>query len=121
VVKVTQLDYTFERQIILEREEGRIEGRAEGHAEGLAVGRAEGRTEGLAEGHADGLAEGIAQGISQSIISILEEKHKIPDELSTMIKNEKDTDILNMWLKAAASASSVSDFMEKCNLKHGLQ
>ncbi len=30
VVKVTQLDYTFDRQIMLEREEAREEGREEG-------------------------------------------------------------------------------------------
>ena len=34
VVKVTQLDYTFDRQITLEREDARAEGRAEGREEG---------------------------------------------------------------------------------------
>ena len=42
VVKVTQLDYTFDRQIMLEREEarreGREEGREEGHEEGIGEG-----------------------------------------------------------------------------------
>ena len=38
VVKVTQLDYTFDRQITMEREEAREEGRAEGRAEGEALG-----------------------------------------------------------------------------------
>lgn len=41
VVKVTQLDYTFDRQILLERQDARIEGleegRAEGRAEALAI------------------------------------------------------------------------------------
>ena len=46
VVKVMQLDYTFDRQIELERNDAR----KEGHAEGLA--------EGLAEGHAKGVAKG---------------------------------------------------------------
>lgn len=41
VVKVTQLDYTFDRQIMLEREEAREEGREEGRAEGREEGRAE--------------------------------------------------------------------------------
>jgi len=41
VVKVTQLDYTFDRQIELEREDARLEGRAEGLAEGREEGRAE--------------------------------------------------------------------------------
>ena len=50
VVKVVKLDYTFDRQLMLEREDSREEGRAEGRAEGRVEGRAEGREEGLAEG-----------------------------------------------------------------------
>ena len=46
VVKVTQLDYTFDRQIMLEREEARAEGRAEGEAEGEARGEARGEAKG---------------------------------------------------------------------------
>lgn len=50
VVKAMTLDYTFERQLLLEREEavqrGLAEGREEGRAEGHAEGRSEGRTEG---------------------------------------------------------------------------
>ena len=41
VVKVTQLDYTFDRQIMLEREDAREEGREEGRAEGQEQGREE--------------------------------------------------------------------------------
>ncbi len=50
VVKVMQLDYTFDRQITLEREESRQEGFSEGHEDGLIKGREEGREEGRAEG-----------------------------------------------------------------------
>lgn len=39
VVKVTQLDYTFERQLELEREEAISEGIAQGMAQGVAQGR----------------------------------------------------------------------------------
>jgi hypothetical protein len=35
VVKVMQLDYTFDRQILLEREEARTEGEAKGQAKGI--------------------------------------------------------------------------------------
>ena len=49
VVKVTQLDYTFDRQIMLEREEAREEGRMQGHEEGCAEGRIQGREEGRTE------------------------------------------------------------------------
>ena len=46
VLKVMMLDYTFERQLTLEREDSRREGREAGIAEGREAGRAEGRTEG---------------------------------------------------------------------------
>lgn len=46
VVKVMTLDYTFERQLMLERREAVEDGRAEGRAEGRVEGRAEGRMEG---------------------------------------------------------------------------
>ena len=62
VVKVTQLDYTFDRQITMEREEAREEGRAEGREEGRAEGREEGRAEGREEGRAEGREEGRAEG-----------------------------------------------------------
>ena len=46
VVKVTQLDYTFDRQIELEREDARREGREEGIREGREEGIKEGQKEG---------------------------------------------------------------------------
>lgn len=50
VLKVMTLDYTFERQITLERTEAREEGREEGRKEGRTLGREEGRTLGREEG-----------------------------------------------------------------------
>ena len=50
VVKVVKLDYTFDRQLMLEREDSREEGREEGRAEGREEGRAEGREEGRTQG-----------------------------------------------------------------------
>lgn len=49
VVKVTRLDYTFDRQIMLERADSREEGFEEGRAEGLAEGVAEGVIKGEAQ------------------------------------------------------------------------
>ena len=59
VVKVTQLDYTFERQLELEREEAISEGRAEG----------------LAEGRAEGHAKGHAEGVQQTLTNIIEQMY----------------------------------------------
>lgn len=63
VVKMMQLDYTFDRQIILERREAREEGLAEGHTRGLA----EGHLKGLAEGHLKGKLEGRLEEIISSV------------------------------------------------------
>ncbi|MDD6481266.1 MAG: hypothetical protein PUF65_03150 [Lachnospiraceae bacterium] len=63
VVKVTQLDYTFDRQIELEREDAIREGLQEGRREGLQ----EGRREGLQEGKREGLEQGLEQGFEQGV------------------------------------------------------
>ena len=64
-----QLDYTFERQLELEREEGYTEGRAEG----LEEGRMEGRRQGV--------AQGVAQGRSELIEEMLRNK-KTPEQIA---------------------------------------
>ena len=85
VVKVMQLDYTFDRQITLEREEGREEGFAEGRAEGLTEGRAEGQVEGLKKGRAEGKKQIISNMLKKGmldtdIMALVECEQKMIDE-----------------------------------------
>ena len=47
---MTRLDYTFEQQILLEREDAREEGREQGRKEGREEGREQGREEGNEQG-----------------------------------------------------------------------
>lgn len=54
VVKVTQLDYTFDRQLTLEREEARRDGLEQGLEQGIE--------QGLEQGIEQGLEQGIEQG-----------------------------------------------------------
>ena len=84
VTKSMKMDYTFDRQIELERDDAWTEGREEGRAEGREEGRAEGREEGRAEGREEGadqlfsavqrLRQGtmeetlLAEGFAQNII-----------------------------------------------------
>ena len=96
VAKMVQLDYTFERQIMLEREAALAEG--------------------IERGTSKGYSQGISQGISQSIISILEEKGEIPDELEAKIKAENNAEKLNTWRKTAGASANVSEFREKIGL-----
>ena len=65
VIKVTQLDYTFDRQITLEREDARVEGWEEG--------RKEGRKEGHKQGFQQGIEQGIEKGKLQEILSSVRE------------------------------------------------
>lgn len=67
VVKVMQLDYTFDRQIALEREDARMEGHEEGRMEGRKEGRKEGREEGRMEGRMEGRAENLVVGIENAM------------------------------------------------------
>lgn len=83
VVKVTQLDYTFDRQLELEREEARKEGWAQGQAEG----RAEGREEGRAEGRAKIVKNMICMGLRDEEIKTLAECDQVLiDEIRRQIK-----------------------------------
>lgn len=85
--------------------EERKQGRAEGRAEGLEEGRAEGREEGREEGR--------VEGIANSIVAILEDKGSIPQNLRDRITQEKDLDVLGQWVKKAALAESVTQFLEQ--------
>ena len=95
VVKAMTLDYTFDRQLMLEREEARTEGRAEGREEGRqegreegrAEGREEGRVEGLEEGRREGHKEGIAEGI-QALISTCKELNVSYGETAAKVKEK---------------------------------
>ena len=62
VTKNMKLDYTFDRQLELEREDAREEGLEEGRKEGRKEGREEGRKEGHEEGREEGKLEGIQEG-----------------------------------------------------------
>ncbi len=113
VVKVTKLDYTFDRQITLERiesrEEGREEGLAEGLEEGLKAGREEGlkagREEGLKAGRAEGRAQGIAEGekkgraegeIRKTIQVICKKVNKQKSLEQTALEMEEDTEDIRL-------------------------
>ena len=62
VVKAMTLDYTFDRQLMLERKEARTEGHREGMEEGRKEGMQEGRKEGMEEGRKEGMEEGRKEG-----------------------------------------------------------
>jgi predicted transposase/invertase (TIGR01784 family) len=80
VVKVMQLDYTFDRQIMLEREEARTEGRKEGWDKGLDKGREEGKNKSIEQMLSKGRTpEEIADFCGYDI----EEVRKVAEKMSS--------------------------------------
>ena len=61
----------------------------------------------------DGRAEGKAEGKAESVLELLQDLGEIPEALSTKILSQYDLSILKSWLKLAARASSIEEFMQK--------
>jgi hypothetical protein len=60
-----------------------------------------------------GHQEGIIEGKVESILELLEDIGTIPDKVRERIHNEKDIKVLNSWLKLAAKADSIDEFVSK--------
>ena len=65
------------------------------------------------KGHQEGVKEGIIEGKVESILELLEDISTIPDKVRERIHNEKDIKVLNSWLKLAAKAESIDEFVSK--------
>ena len=72
-----------------------------------------GLQEGIEKGQKVGHQEGIIAGKAEDILELLEDIGTIPNELRERISNEKDIVKLNQWLKQAAKAESIEEFMSK--------
>ena len=78
---------------------------------GIEIGKEEGRKVGRAEGRAEGREEGRTEGKADSIMDLLAELGEVPEDLKKRILEETDMEILRSWLKKAARAESIEDFM----------
>lgn len=63
-------------------------------------------------------AEGKAEGKAESVLQLLFLKGTIPKELEQRIREQKDMDILSVWLAEAVDAGSVEEFVEKADIKN---
>lgn len=70
-----------------------------------------------AEGIAEGKTEGKAEGKADSVLQLLSLKGTVSEELERRIREQKDMDILRVWLVAAAAVGSVEEFEEKAGIK----
>lgn len=59
----------------------------------------------------EGLAEGITQGKINSILELLGDLGDIPSSLKEQITAQKNEATLRAWLKLAAKAESIEDFL----------
>ena len=75
---------------------------------GKSAGLIEGKAAGLREGKVAGLCEGKAYGI----LDVLSEHSAIPETLSDRIRAENDLSVLTGWLKLAAKAETLEDFVK---------
>ena len=57
--------------------------------------------------------EGRIEGRVEEIISFLEDLSDIPVELREKIESEKDLSVLKRWLKLAAKADSIEQFISE--------
>lgn len=82
---------------------------------GIERGKELGLEEGIQKGKIVGRAEGKMEGKTEDILDFLADLGPVPDTLKDRILSEKDLNILKKWLKAAARADSVDDFIKSMN------
>ena len=61
-------------------------------------------------------AEGKAEGKAEAILELLSDLGKIPETVKEDILQEKDLSLLTKWLKTAARAESVEQFLQVMEL-----
>ena len=76
-------------------------------------GLQEGLEKGIEKGIEEGREEGFSAGKADAILELLEDIGTIPEEIRERIHNEKDSKVLNGWLKQAAKAESIDEFISK--------
>ena len=66
-----------------------------------------------AEGRLEGKAVGKAEGKAESVLLLLQDLGSVSEELRNKILKEQDMDILLKYLKLAARAESMADFVKE--------
>ena len=59
---------------------------------------------------------GKAEGKAEDVLALLKELGEIPVGLRERILSETDLELLNRWLKQAAKAGTIQEFIEKAGL-----
>ena len=87
--------------------------RKDEYEKGLQEGLEKGIEQGIEKGIEEGREECFSAGKADAILELLEDIGTIPEEIRERIHNEKDSKVLNGWLKQAAKAESIDEFVSK--------
>ena len=60
----------------------------------------------------DERAEGKAEGKAEAVLELLEELGDVPESLGSKIATENDLELLTKWLRLAAKANSLNEFLD---------
>lgn len=66
----------------------------------------------LRDERAEGKAEGRAEGKAEAVLELLEELGDVPESLRSKIATENDLELLTKWLRLAAKANSLNEFLD---------
>ena len=82
-----------------------------GVEDGEAKGYGKGMEDGEAKGYGKGMEDGETKGKQEDILWLLEGIGPVPEKLRKEIMEEADKEVLADWLKAAARAEGLEEFM----------
>ena len=54
-----------------------------------------------------------AEGKAEAVLELLEELREIPEDVHNRIMNEKNLETLSRWLRLAAKAETLEEFLDK--------
>ena len=127
VVAMSIFEYDHEVEMKKLTDELRETIRAEEHERALAEARAVARAEVEAattklyeDAEESHRTEGRAEGQTHFLLLVLDLRGAVPDWLKERIRCEKDPRLLEDWMKAAADAVSVEDFLSRTGLKESV-
>ena len=76
------------------------------------------KEEEVAEARAEGQATGLKLGRIYSLLDVLMELGQIPEGFEVRLQG-MDEDTVKQWIKLAAKANSIEEFMNEINIKEG--
>ena len=79
--------------------------------------REEGRAEGKAEGRAEGIEEGKLEAQKEDILVLLRDLGEVSPQVEEIILSQREEQRLKIWLKLAARAESMEEFVDALQTK----